>query len=282
MPAPPHTYRQKQQPTKIARHVQTANLTRQNVDASAATVAARATGFAEILKRSQFKRERLTRMRKLAESLRKFKEGDPSTKAGTVLKQTHEFLEFAKEAGELLAKMKEASIVKDVHTAIGTAKDLSGAGHKLDSAMNGVNAVLVAVAVTAFVARLTQLASRSDFVAALRGKRLDMKRLKDGVELAKVLKEYAKQPDFGIGEDVKAAAEFVKLAHAAEEKLSKDKGLSGIKEVQTMIDTAKKLSAAQHKLEGAVNSANAKLVASAINNFATAVESATEKVGVKW
>ena len=148
MPKPQGTYLRTQATTKIVNQAAQALVVKQKVEAD------QRDGFLSGLHAKRLDRKKLDDALELAEALRKFAKGEPGTKAGTLLKVAGEFVDLAKEVGEMLGKMKALSGVKEVQTAIGTAKGLSAAGHKLDGAETAANALLVAVAIGVFVAAI--------------------------------------------------------------------------------------------------------------------------------
>ncbi len=153
MPKPLGTYLRTQAPTKVVSQAAQALALKEKVDAD------RRTGFAAALHAKRLDKKRLDDGRKLVEALKKFAK-EPSTKSGELLKTAHEFIDLAQEVAELLAKMKEVSTVKEVHTLIGTARKMSDAQHKLDGVANAVHALMVAVAVAAFCAAVVNAAKK--------------------------------------------------------------------------------------------------------------------------
>ncbi len=148
MPKPQGTYLRSQAPTKIVNQAAQALVLKQKVEAD------QRDGFVAGLRARRLDRKKLDDGLRLADALRKFAKGEPGTNAGTLLKAAGEFADLAQEVGEMLGKLKALSGVKEVQTAIGTAKGLSAAGHKLDAAETAANALLVAVAIGVFVAAI--------------------------------------------------------------------------------------------------------------------------------
>ena len=154
MPKPQGTFLRTQAPTKIANQAEQALALKQKVEAD------QRTGFTAGLHAKHLDRKKLDDGLKLADLLRKQAKGEPTTKGGALLKAAGELSELAQEVGEMLAKMKALSGVKEVQTAIGTAKSLSAAGQKLDAAASAANLLLVAVAITVFVSAMTNAAKK--------------------------------------------------------------------------------------------------------------------------
>ena len=121
----------------------------------------------------------------------------------------------------------------------------------------------------------------TSFAAILKRSQLEKKQLDDAKKLAATLKNFGKEPSTRQGTLLKAAGDIVEQGQEVAAMLAKFKELATVKEVQTVIGTAKKMDGTCDKFSATANAVNALTFAVALLAFVAAIGNAVAKLGAK-